>query len=296
MRISTIKYFGADAVRSLKRNRTISLASSATVAATLFIFGVFLLAILNVNQGIKDVESKVEVKIFLKNDITVQQQNEIQSKINATSGVKTVVFESKNEALNKLKEQLGDENKSLADGMDKNNPMPNSYIVRVEKPEDVSSVVSNVKNLQGIDEIKDGRNVVNKLITITKAIKWVGIVIFLVLIGVSLFLIGNTIKLTVYSRRREIGIMKLVGATDWFIRWPFIIEGVIMGIIGAIISSVILFYAYKVVFLKASSAFIIVQLVSPSYILQSILWWFILAGTIIGGAGSIISIRKFLRV
>ncbi|HSN57882.1 MAG TPA: permease-like cell division protein FtsX, partial [Clostridiaceae bacterium] len=253
MKISTQKYFFKDALNSLKRNITVSTASIATVAATLFILGIFMLTLLNVNQGIVSVESQVEVKIFLKDDITAPQKTELETKVKGVAGVTAVTFESKEQALANFKEQLGDQNQSLVDGLEKDNPMPSSYIVKVNEPNTISAVVEAVKGQAYVLSIKDGREIVNKIISITNTIKWVGSAIFLILIGVSLFLIGNTIKIIVYSRRREIGIMKYIGATDWFIRWPFVIEGIILGVSGALIADGILFYAYKVVFAKVTT-------------------------------------------
>lgn len=296
MRISTIKFSIVDALKSLKRNKTISSAAAATVAATLFILGVFWLTIQNVNQGILEVESRVEVKVILKDNMTMLQQRDIEKKIKDVDGVEDVSYETKAQAIEKFRKQLGEQNKGLLDGLDKDNPMPNSYIIKVQKPEVVSNVVSAIKGMPGIDEIKDGRDIVNKIITITRSIKWIGSVMFVILMGVSLFLIGNTIKLTVYSRRREIGIMKYIGATDWFIRWPFIIEGMIIGVAGGIVADIILYYAYRMAYTKVSSGLVMIQLVEPQYVLTNILGLFILVGMIIGAAGSISSIRKFLDV
>ncbi|KZL92905.1 permease-like cell division protein FtsX [Clostridium magnum] len=296
MRISAIKYSIIDSLKSLKRNSGISTASAATVAATLFILGIFFLTILNVNRGILSVESKVEVKIFLKNNITSEQQKNLENKIKSINGVLDVSYETKTEAINKFKEQLGSENKSLTDGLEKDNPMPNSYVIKVEKPEVISDVVNNIKGFEGIESIKDAREVIEKLMSITRTLKWIGSVMFVILIGISLFLIGNTIKITVYSRRREIGIMKYIGATDWFIRWPFIIEGIIIGIIGAIVSDLVLYYAYKLAYIKVSSSLMIMQPIDPQYVVTNILGLFLISGIAIGSLGSIISIRKFLHV
>jgi cell division transport system permease protein len=296
MKISTLKYFLKDALNSLKRNITVSTASIATVAATLFILGIFMLTILNVNQGIVNVESKVEVKIFLKDDITAAQKTELEKNVKAVAGVTSVAFESKEQALANFKEQLGDQNQSLVEGLEKDNPMPSSYIVKVNDPNTITSVVEAVKGKAYILSIKDGREIVDKIMSITNTIKWVGSAIFVILIGVSVFLIGNTIKIIVYSRRREIGIMKYIGATDWFIRWPFIIEGVVLGVVGALIADGILFYAYKVVFAKVTTGLLMMQLVPVSYVYTYILGLFMLAGILIGAIGSSISIRKFLAV
>lgn len=296
MKISTGKHFLVDALRNIRRNITISTASSATVAATLFILGVFLMVILNVKQGIKDLESKVEVKVFLNEEISVNEKTEIENKIKSINGVENVNYESKDDALGKVKESFGEKNKSLVVGLEKHNPFPSSYIVRVKSPEIVSQVADNVKGMPGIYEIRDERELVDTIMSFTNTLKWVGVVIFVILIGVSLFLIENTIKLTVYSRRREIGIMKYIGATDWFIRWPFIIEGIIIGFCGAVIAIVVLYNAYNLAFLKISTISVFMELLNPRIILKQILWIFLLAGMSIGASGSIISIRKFLSV
>jgi cell division transport system permease protein len=296
MKINTFGHFIGDASKNLKRNRAISTASVATVVATLFILGVFLLTILNIKQMMNEVESKVEITIILKDDIKTNEQKDIEKTIKNASGVVDVSFKSKAEALEDLREQLGEQNKALVEGLDKENPMPNSYIIKVEKPEMVSKIVSDIKGMPGIEVIKDGQEIVDKLITITNTIKWVGIAIFAILIGVSLFLIGNTIKLTVYSRRREIGIMKFIGATDWFIRWPFILEGAFIGVLGGVIALALLYFGYKFTYYKVSSQFIIMQLINPSYILSTMLAEFILGGIFIGVVGSVSAIRKFLQV
>jgi cell division transport system permease protein len=296
MKINTFKHFLGDASKSLKRNRTMSGASIATVAATLFILGLFMLTIFNVQQLMKEVESKVEVKVVLNDDIKVDEQKNIEQAIKNTAGVVDVVFESKNDALNNMKAWFGDDYASLLDGLDKENPMPTSYVIKVEKPEIVSTVVQNIKGMSGIYAIKDAREFVDRIMAITSVVKWIGIVIFAILIGVSLFLIGNTIKLTVYARRREIGIMKYIGATDWFIRWPFIIEGVFIGVFGAAIANILLYFGYKFVFDKMGSQIVIMQLVNPSYVISTIVGQFLLGGIAIGVLGSILAIRKFLSV
>ncbi len=296
MKISTINYFIVDAFKSLKRNTTISIASMATVLATLFVFGVFLLTGINVSHGISDVESKVEVKVFLKDDIKLAEQKAIESELRNISGVKEVTHESKDEALQKFREQLKD-NATILKGYDeKNNPLPSSFIVKLDNADVAKTVESSVKDMSGVEDIGNDQDLIDKIASFAKTIKWVGVILFAVLIGVSLFLIINTIKLTVYSRRREVGIMKFVGATDWFIRWPFIIEGMVIGILGAIFSNLILYFSYKEVYRKITESLYTIQLLSPSYVLTTLSWQFILSGALIGIFGSIIALRKFLVV
>ncbi|MBW9144788.1 permease-like cell division protein FtsX [Clostridium sp. CM028] len=298
MKISTIKNFVMDALKSLKRNKTVSIASVATVAATLFILGVFLLIVFNVNAGIQELGAKLEVGIYLKDDITVADKSAVENALSKTPGVTDVRFEDKNDALAKVKKQFGKDSQALVKGFEGKggNPFPTAYVVSVTKPEVINDVVKNATGLKGIEEIKDVRQYVDKIVKITNTLKIIGIALFAVLITVSLFLIGNTIKLTVYSRKKEIGIMKFVGATDWFIRWPFIIEGMILGLAGALISTGLLYYAYKMAFLKITNGLLGATLINPHMILSTTLWQFMLGGLVIGAIGSSISIRKFLVV
>jgi cell division transport system permease protein len=296
MKISSVEYSFVDALKSLKRNRSLSAASVATVAATLFIFGVFILISTNLNQVMRGVESQLQVRIALNDDITNDQQKSIESTIKDVKGVAKVDYETKAQALANFKEQMGENNKDFLTGLDKSNPLPNTYIVNVDKPDIISDVVKQVKDLPGIYEIQDGREVVKTVTAITNTIKWVGAIIMFILVAVSFFLIGNTIKLTVFSRRREIGIMKYIGATDWFIRTPFIIEGIILGVFGAIVSNLALYGLYKLVVNKMGLTFAFIKFIAPSYVLGTMMWEFILFGVIIGAASSIFAVRKFLAV
>jgi cell division transport system permease protein len=286
-----------DALKSLRRNKTISIASIATVMATLFVLGAFVMILLNVKVGITDVESQVEAQVFLNDDIKIDDQKSILDKLNKTPEIVSISFQTKSQALDQWKKELGSKNKELLSGMEENNPLPNAYIVKVKNPEDITKVESAMKGAKGIYEISDGRDIVNKISAVTKTIQWVGVILFLILIGVSLFLISNTIKLTVYARRKEIGIMKYIGATDWFIRWPFIIEGMVIGLFGAIVADIAIYYAYVFIYGRATSfVSMMINLVSPMYFVTNLSWAFILGGIFIGALGSILSIRKFLIV
>lgn len=297
MKISTFKYYIIDALKSIKRNRTISLASVITVTTTLFIMGVFILLMQNVNIGMKNVESQVKIQVFLNDNITSKDQNNLDQKLGNISGVKSFKFEDKSEALEKFNEQVSENNSSLLNNYNSsNNPLPNSYIVELENPEMSQQVISAIENMPGIESIGNDQKFTNKLITLSKNVKWIGLALFILMVLVSIFLISNTIKLTIYSRRREIGIMKFVGATDWFIRWPLIIEGAIIGLLGAVCSNILVYYLYKLVFIKINENLLLINLLSPSYITQTLQWQFILIGILIGSVGSFWSLIKFLKV
>ncbi|KGM97658.1 cell division protein FtsX [Clostridium novyi A str. 4552] len=296
MKISTVKYFSMDSLISLRRNKTLSIASIITVSLTLFLFGIFLITMLNANQLLKNLESKLEVSVFLKDNVAVAEKQKVASTLKNIQGVSGIKYITKGEALEKWKDQLGEENKDLVKGFDKKNPLPESFVVKVNDASIIQNVVSKTKNIKTVEKTVANEDLVNQISRITKGVKWVGIVALFIMIPICLFLIGNTIKLAVYARKREINIMKYVGATDWFIRWPFIIEGVIIGVIGSLVASGCLYYVYRAVYYKLTGIIMLLNILTPRYFAMNIVWVFILSGIIIGGLGSIISIRKFLEV
>lgn len=296
MKFDSVKYSFKDAVKSIIRNKTLSIASIATVAATLFILGAITLVVANVNKAVTQLGEMVEVRVYLKNEITEPQQKAIEDKINTVQGINTITFESKEEALSNIKEQLNDTTGELTAGFEEDNPFPASFTVNVSKPEIIDNVVSAIEGMEGIEEIKDVRSLIEKISNLTNSVKIAAVVGFIVFILISLFLIGNTIKITVFTRKREIGIMKYVGATDWFIRWPLIIEGIILGVIGAIIAVIILTLGYLLLTNRLSLDLFGFSMISVSYMWKVVVWELLACGLFIGAAGSIISMRKFLRV
>lgn len=295
MKIKTFKYFFKEGILSIKKNRIMSVASVSTVAAALFIFGVFMLLVVNVNKIVSTVESEIEITVFLNQDVTTIKKQQIEKDIKAIAGVKEVQFESQEDALKKFKEDLGDK-ADLANGLEIENPLPASFIIKVNKPQDVSVVSGKLKGHAGIEKINDGQAMVDTIINVTRFVKITSILLMVILGVISISLISNTIKLTVFARKREIGIMKYIGATDWFIRWPFIIEGMLMGLLGSVISILILGFGYGYGANVVSESQMIFSLVPSNEIIFTLGWQFSIIGVLIGGIGSLLSIRKFLVV
>ncbi|WP_294372332.1 permease-like cell division protein FtsX [uncultured Clostridium sp.] len=296
MKINTITYYIKDAFISLKRNKTISIASIVTVLITFFVLGIFLLVASNINKGIESVQNKVEIKVFLKDDIKLIDQREIEIKLREIEGVKDVSYTSKEEEYTNFQETTNEGEGLLKGYTFDNNPFQAAFTVKLDAPEYASNVSEGIKDFEGVDSIQDQQELVDKVVGIVKGIKVVGGILFAILVGVSIFLIMNTTKLTVYSRRREVGIMKFVGATDWFIRWPFVIEGMVIGLVGSILSCVALFFAYRGIFTWIASQLSFVSIVDPVYVISSLLWKFIIGGIVVGGTASVIALRKFLVV
>lgn len=295
MKTSTIRLFIEDAFKSVYRNLTLSLASAATVAFTLFLLGAFLLASLNINRGIATLQDKLEIKVFLKENITAEQKTAIEKSIKSISEIKTYKYESKKDALEKAKEMF-DNDQSMIKQFEDSNPFPESYSITVKSADFIPKISSKISKLDGVEDVNAGKETVRNFQKTINSVKYVGSVLLLILAGVSIFLIANTTKLTVYSRRKEISIMKHIGATDWFIRWPFIIEGIFIGILGSAISIALLFFSYKFILEVFGLNSMSFTYVKTSYIYLNMSWQFIIIGIILGAAGSILAVRKFLKV
>lgn len=293
MKISTVNYFIGDAFKSFKRNKTISIATIITVLVTFIVLGVFSLVAENLNLAIGGLEDKIELVVYLNDNITPIDKKEIQVKINSQEGVKEIQYESREDAFKKLQEN----NAGILKGYTlEKNPLPASYIVKLENMSYAPAIREAVKDLEGVESVSDEQESIDTIQNIIRFTKIIGTVLFIILIGVSIFLIMNTTKLTVYVRRKEVGIMKFVGATDWFIRWPFIIEGILIGLIGTFLSVIVLYFLYKFVISFIAARVIILNLIPVSYVFTSLLWKFVLGGVLVGGFASYLALRKFLEV
>ena len=271
MKINTINYFIVDALKSIKRNITVSFAAMLTVLVTFFVLGTFTLVGLNFNKTIEDVADKIEIKVYLQDDIKLVNKREVEIKLSEQDGVKAVTYESKDEAFTKLKKDL-EGNSGMLEGYSlENNPLASSYIVTLEDASYASNVTKAVEDMTGVESVTNQQELIEKISRVVDFVQILGVILFFVFIGVSIFLIMNTIKLAVYSRRREVGIMKFVGATDWFIRWPFVIEGIIIGAIGSLLATAVLYFIYRGVFGFIASNLLIANLVPVSFIYQLIL-------------------------
>jgi len=286
------------ALKNLWRNRLMSIASISSVTATLLILGIIFALILNINSIAQSAKDKFDsIQAYLVDELPAEEIDSIMKKIEAIEGVSEVKYESKSDALTKMKSQWED-NGYLLDGLEEN-PLPSSVIIYLDDIYYAQNVLERIQNINGIEEVKSYQDIVERLLSITEAIRKAGVVIIFVLIAISTFIIHNTIKLTVNSRNREINIMKYVGATNWFIRWPFLIEGTLLGFIGAMISTGFIKLMYDYVFKAIHSdfyVFISAYVVTPSVLMKDVIFLFLVIGVGIGALGSLWSMRKYLNV
>ena len=295
MKLRTGEYFIQEVFRSLKRNNWMSFASIGTVAVSLFVLGVFLILVLNMNRMVSMLESQVQISVYLQDDMKKQDRIDLQSDIEKMQGIAEVRFVDKDAAKDRLSERLGDQ-KYLLDALGDKNPLPDSFEVTVKTPEMVETAAKAIERMEGVESAKYGQDVVEHLFDITRLMRIFGLVLMLLLAGATIFIISNTIRLTVFARRKEIAIMKYVGATDWFIRWPFLMEGIVLGCIGGILSALALrsFYAAMAAKIYNTLAFfpLMPQYPFMNYVTVAI----IISGMFIGAIGSAFSLKRFLEV
>nr|WP_304096792.1 permease-like cell division protein FtsX [Mitsuokella multacida] len=295
MKLKTGEYFIQEVFHSLRRNNWMTFASIGTVAVSLFVLGVFLILVLNMNRLAGMLESQVQISVYLEDHLTDREKRQIGYDIESLQGIDSVTYVDRETAKERLKERLGDQ-KYLLDALSDDNPLPDAFEVTVTTPAVVESAAGAIASMQGVEEAKYGQDVVEHLFDITRLMRIFGFVLMGLLGGATLFIISNTIRLTVFARRKEIAIMKYVGATDWFIRWPFLLEGIVLGCIGGLIAAVALrsFYAAMAAKIYSTLAFfpLMPQYPFMNYVTLAIL----LAGIVIGAIGSVISLKRFLRV
>lgn len=306
MRISTFARHLREGGKNVIRNGWMTFASISAISISLFVLGVFVILALNVNSLATQIESQVEIRVYLEVNTNEQQRNIVQREIAGIAEVSKITFVSKEEGLNILREKMGEEGKELLEGFDgDNNPLNDSFTVEVTDPRLVGQVAEQIGAFDAlrsgqklIYKISYGKGTVDTLFKILDIVRNVGLIFVLLLAFTAMFLISNTIKITITARRREIGIMKLVGATNGFIRWPFFVEGALLGLIGSAIPAAILMWGYAELlsFTKLQLGLMLIKLIPLQELALVVPGLLLAIGMMIGTWGTILSVRKFLKV
>lgn len=280
------------------RNRTMSIASIGSVAATLTILGMILILILNINTAANTTKNQFdEIQVYLQKDLTQEEIEKVGQAISDYEGISSVIYQSKDQALEIWKEEWGEQG-YLLEGFEES-PLPDSYIIQLEAIEYADSVVNQIKGINNIEEVKYYKDILDKLMSVANFVRIGGLILIGILVLISVFIISNTVKITVTARRKEIGIMKYVGATNGYIRGPFMVEGMLLGLVGTGISILIVFYSYKYLVSSVNEwlyVLLTVYMIPPQVMINDIAIIFIAIGVGIGLLGSLISLKKFLNV
>ena len=302
MKISTFGYSMRQGVKNIKRNKMFSVASIATMAACIFLFGLFYSIVLNFNYIVEKAEEGVAITVFFDEDATQTQKDKIGEQLKKEDGVLEVNYVSADEAWNKFKDDYFGDSADLADGFKSDNPLANSdnyevYMSDVSKQKDV---VSFAEKLDGVRKVNKSDVVAKTLTSVNKLVGYISVAIIAILLAVSIFLISNTVTMGITVRREEIAIMKYIGAKDGFVRAPFVIEGLLIGFIGALIPLLVLYFMYDkaIAYIMAKFSLLnnIVEFLPVLTVYRTLLPVGVALGVGIGFVGSFFTIRKHLRV
>lgn len=297
MRARTFGRHVKEGGKNIVRNGWMTFASVSAVTVTLLVVGAFLLLIMNLNHFANSLEEDVEVRVFVDLTATEEQQDELKESLNELPEIGSIEYIPKAEGLETFIDSLGEQGdyfKSLRE----ENPLNDTFVVNAADPQETESVAIEIEELDHVEGVEYGKDIFDQLFSATDFIRMIGIVLVLGLLFTAVFLIANTIKLTIIARKTEIQIMKLVGATNSFIRWPFFIEGLLLGTFGAIIPISVLGFGYhrfyQMIGENTGLEFFEFLPTFPLVVQTSVLLLGI--GAVVGVWGSIMSVRKFLRV
>lgn len=289
-------YLTKEGFRNIRVNHLMSIASIAVLMSCLVMMGAAFMVIVNVNNVMTEIESQNVVMVYLKDEVQGEGITEMQEKITLMQNVKKCEYVSKDVAFKQQLDELGTD-ATYFEGID--NPLPDLFKVSVSDMTKFDKTVAELQALDGVDSVRDNRDIAQTLVRIRSTIFYVSIGVIAVLLLISLFIIANTVRITMYSRRLEINIMKSVGATNWFIRWPFMVEGMVLGAISGVLSLAIVWGVYRALQSTVSSMLTMVSrglTVVPftDYVVY-LLVAFLAIGIVSGGIGSLISIQKYLK-
>ncbi|MGI6009894.1 MAG: permease-like cell division protein FtsX [Ruminococcus sp.] len=302
MRISTIGYNAKQGVVNIGRNIIFSLASIATIAACVFLFGLVFSIVINFNYIVKNVEEGVTMTVFFEDGVDQATIDAVGEQINALNGVTDVKYVSAQEAWEEFQEEYFEGAEDAAEGFQNDNPLSNkaNYEVTVDRIEDQEAVAKEIEGMDGVSNVNHSEGAVNTLTTFNRLLGTISLAVIIILFAVAIFLISNTISVGIAVRREEIGIMKLIGATNGFVRAPFIIEGLLIGLIGAVIPLVILYFMYNravtYILEKFNILSDIVSFLAARQVFEVLIPAGLILGMGIGFIGSAITIRKHLKV
>lgn len=295
MKARTLGYLAAEAVDGVRKNSVMSLVSVTTVAVSLLILSVFGVIAVNLQHMARTVESQVELVAYLQDGFDRGQRESLLKQISVLDGVGGVTYITREQALDRLRKQFG-ESQDLLDAVEEENPLRDSIEVKVSRPGMIDQVAGRIRGMQGMEKVVYQRDTVRRLYHLTNALRGASAFLAVVTGLATILIIANTIRVSVFARRREIAIMKLVGATDAFIRWPFLIEGALLGLVGAAVTITAVSAAYLWLIEKISATLPFIPTVSPRPFVADLAKLLVLVGVGVGAVGSTLSVRRHLRV
>lgn len=291
----------ANAGKSIIRNFSLSMASITCTIITLVLVAIGFLISYNVNNITKDIEKEMTISVFIDKSATNEELTALTDKLKKIDNVKNVVFKSKEESKEEIQKENDDFSKLIGAFGDDENPFQDSYVIEVEDIKDINETATTIKNLDKVEKVKYGKDSVNYMIKVFDVVRKGTIILVIGLILVTTFLINNTIKITIFSRKNEIDIMRLVGTSNTVIKLPFLIEGFLIGLFGSIIPILITIFGYTFAYneltISSPSNFMsLIKLSAPGTIIYRISLYLALIGTVVGMLASLKAVRKYLTI
>lgn len=285
-------YFMREVLFNMKRNVIMTAASMSTVMILSLILGFFVVAVMNLNFWSSNILKNLQIVVYLQDHLADEDIQVLKNRIAVMPQVKSVKFVSADDALQVLRLKLGTQLELDDIG---ENPLPNSMEINLRDPEAIPQTAQSLKQYEGVDEVRYGENITRKLLSLNRAVRIAGFIIIVALMFATILIVSNTIRLTVYARRREISIMQLVGAANWFIRWPFILEGIAYGLTGSIAAVIVIAFAYIKFIPQIHQTMPFLMMVKPAFLIVRLSQVLIFTGVFVGMAGSWISVNKYLK-
>lgn len=287
--------------KSIFRNFSLSLASITCSIITLILVSIGLLLSYNINNITKNIENELTIVVFMDKDINDDELSKTKEDLNKIDNVKNIVFKSKDEIKNSMSLENDTFNKIISSWEEGENPLQDSFIIEVDDIKDINETATTIKNMEKVSLVKYGETTVNDLIKVFDVVKKITIGLVIGLIVVTAFLINNTIKITIFSRKREIDIMRLVGTSNVVIKLPFFIEGFFIGLLGSIVPVLVTIFGYTYAYnelnnINLSNIMNILTLVNPNMVIYKVSLFLILIGTVIGALSSVRAVRKYLTI
>ena len=296
MMIRNVKYFFSQGVKGLVANSLMTLASIGIVIASLVIFGFFLLLGMNLNGVGEQVKEQCEITVYVPREMEHDAVRSVGSALSDIEYVKEARLYSKEERFQNYKESTHSAQVEVIETLEVDNPLRDAYILTLEDVEKAKEVAEAAAKVEGVEEVSNRQDIINQVLSITNTVRHVSVWLLVILAMIAVFIISNTIKLGMFARRKEINIMKFVGATNWFIRWPFIIEGMLIGAVGAAVAAVVVLLGYGSVIPGLQDFMGDIEMIKFEDVTTLVTLAFLGMGMVIGMAGSVMSIRKHLHV
>lgn len=294
IRLTKWRYILPEPFISLRRNILMTIAAVLTVVITLYLCGIFGILVMNIDENASMMEDSVEIKAFISEDLTQDEMDALSEEVKGLDGVAEVEYVSKAEGLESMSEEFGDSVDILA--AVETNPLPNSYTISAKTPEAVLGIVEKLQGISEIDEVRYGQGTVENLFLLMKWLRIMGVAIMILLGLCAVVLISMNIRLSVTARKEEIQVMKYVGASNSFIIWPFILEGILLGLLGSILAIILVLCSYNGVLGKIVDTLQFMTFLQLGSVAGLVIFWMLLFGILLGALGSAIAVRKHIQV